>query len=95
MVHSYKKGGTPGYAIDEKDVRPSRPQGLVKRRPGNMTQRANVPAEHKGPCCGGTKQWGDGKGHDDGRGNRVFKCHACYKILTMDEKTYEQLVRPF
>ena len=38
---------------------------------------AKMPLEHKGPCCGGTKQWGDGKGSEAFKDGLTFICHAC------------------
>lgn len=40
-------------------------------------------AQYRGPCCGGTRVWGDGKGYDDGHGGRVWRCgnSSCRKLL--------------
>ena len=39
--------------------------------------------EWRGPCCGGTMSWGKGRGYDDGKGGRVWKCgnSSCNKLL--------------
>ena len=43
---------------------------------------ASMPAEHKGPCCGGTKVWGgDSRGSHDKKGQLFYECLGCRQPL--------------
>ena len=57
-----------------------------KRKSGRATDPRDVPRIHRGPCCGGVKEWGvkatDGPGdlQKDGR-TREWYCCACKYML--------------
>ena len=38
--------------------------------------------KYKGPCCDGTKKWGDGKGSHDKAGKLFYECMACRRPLS-------------
>ena len=45
-------------------------------------KKAVMPSEFKGQCCGGTKQWGSGKGRLCTLGCHIYYvCHGCGKEL--------------
>ena len=63
------------------------PDGRIHLGP-DIVKIQNDPAKVKfrGPCCGGTKAWGDGKGHTlhqyDGMPARlVYMCYGCHGLL--------------
>ena len=45
-----------------------------------------MPAEHKCFECGGLKTWDMGKGAGPCSVHKYFECHACFKVLTHDQK---------
>ena len=78
---------TPRWATDIRKCEPSTQFQPPKKkmRPGKTKAEgqkwvAKMPQEYKGPCCGGTKKWGDGKGCNvDGK--IEYYCYACNCIL--------------
>ena len=85
--------GVPKWAIDHPVV--YAPRKTVAMKTSGAQQKATATpsdearskqqnlAEWRGPCCDGTHFWGHGKGFDDGRGGRIYKCgnSKCRKLL--------------
>lgn len=91
------KDRVPKYAIDMETVVPSKlnPAITLKHRkaperPEKIEAMLQIPEKRKfyGPCCvsadgtvRGTKKWGDGKGSEVLKGDPVFICGGCMKLL--------------
>ena len=59
--------------------------GRKRKRGSAAKDPAKVPAKYRGPCCGGTKEWGakaeDGPGDKQPDGTHEWYCYACKYIL--------------
>ena len=61
--------------------------GRKRKRGAAAKDPDDVPAKCRGPCCGGTKEWGvkaeDGPGDRQPDGTREWYCYACKYILDL------------
>jgi len=58
-------------------------QRRVNRASPSQRVKTRMPEAMKGPCCLGTKKWGDGRGSEAFNDGVTFYCHHCMVELVM------------